>query len=86
MRAGPLPLNDRLALDFIVRTFHRNGEGPSARALMRVLGFSSPRSATKVVERLERRGLVERVGDGIHRRPRPISRSCPKCGGTGVVS
>ena len=55
---------DREALRHIRNWLVHNGASPSVRDLMRLLKYSSPRSASLVLERLVRAGFVKRRPDG----------------------
>lgn len=57
-------------LGYVRETIATDGQAPSYRMIREELGFCDKAAVQRVVERLERRGLLSRVGSGRVRRIR----------------
>lgn len=64
MYMNKLNLKEILALREIRNAVLRNGVSPSVRHLMRVLGYSSPRSAALIIEGLIKKGFIKKKING----------------------
>lgn len=64
MDESSLKIKDREAVRHIRNWLVHQGRSPSVRELMKLLKYSSPRSAALVLERLTRAGVVKRRADG----------------------
>lgn len=63
------------ALRFIRNQLVHAGQPPTVRMLMDKLGYSSPRSAAYILEKLESKGFIERKGRGKIRLKKDIPQS-----------
>lgn len=59
-------------LAFVRGTFDAIGRAPSYREICDGVGIATPGHVSRIVDRLERRGLVQRVGKGRVRRIRLV--------------
>ena len=58
----PLTTAQKRTLEIFVRFYLENGYGPTLRELMDALGFTSTNAPGELLERLERKGFLERPG------------------------
>lgn len=63
----------RQVLAYVRETINAEGQPPSYGMICDELGFSDRADVCKVVQRLERRGLVRRAGEGRARRIRLLA-------------
>src|SRR5665213_373988 len=63
---------------FIRNQIVHTGVTPSLREIAKAIGYSSPRSIQLMLTRLEKRGLLKRVGGVIRLSPRKVSASSEK--------
>lgn len=57
--------SDKKAFNLIRNKILRDGEKPTLREINEVTGGKSPRSASIVIDRLVRMGLLKKVGDNL---------------------
>jgi len=72
MRNAPRELGyrGRQVLAFVRKTIEEHGHAPSYTMIRDELGFNDRAEVCRVVQKLEKRGLLSRVGDGRVRRIR----------------
>jgi repressor LexA len=59
-----LTVKEREALQFIRDRLVHAGKAPSIREIMKRLGYASPRAASYIVEKLEKKGFIARLNRG----------------------